>query len=95
MPHYTRLAVPLLTLLLALPGVASAAPPAKNAPSPCSAQQGGFLKCDGPKFICKDGSQGRSDRLCGEYDLLNPNRDPRKTKPEPANRRPPARRTTQ
>ncbi|MBF0178868.1 MAG: hypothetical protein HQM03_02450 [Magnetococcales bacterium] len=90
-----KLAVPLFTLLFALPVIASAASPARSAPSPCSAQQGGFLKCDGPKFVCKDGTQGRSDRLCGEYDMLSPNRDPAKTKREPANRRPPARRTTQ
>lgn len=47
-----------LVLMLALSGAAQAAN------TPCSGSKGGIERCDGPLFVCRDGSISGSKRNC-------------------------------
>lgn len=36
--------------------------------TPCSGKKGGVARCDGPRFICNDGSVSRSKQTCSSSD---------------------------
>jgi endonuclease G len=48
--------------------------------TPCSGKKGGISHCEGPKFVCNDGSTSRSKKSCsGEYSGENDTKEPTST----------------
>ena len=47
--------------------------PAQASNEPCSGRKGGVVRCQGSKFLCKDGSLSASKRKCTKTEAANAN----------------------
>lgn len=50
--------------LLAAAALSLASPAFAATRTPCSGKKGGVDRCEGGKFICKDGSKSASKKVC-------------------------------